>query len=266
MLEEGFPETEPKVSYNIGRAAFIDLETTGLKAEYNEIIELAIVLFNFNRDTGKILGIVKEYSGLREPNRSIPKEATKVHGLTKKQLKGYSLDNSQITDIVNQAEFIVAHNASFDYPFAIKYMNIFEQNPWYCSLVQINWFAGGAKSKSLAHLLDRHGIVNPQQHRALYDVKASIELMNVIGISGQTYFYELIQNKPIPKSNLMRLKPIGVRSKTEKPKPKKMSTGAIIALLAVFPLFGLIFAGLSGLILFTIVAAGIFYLILRFRN
>ena len=53
-------------------AAFVDVETTGLDHRSDEVVELAIVLFAYDRSTGRILDIIDNYTGLRDPGRPIP--------------------------------------------------------------------------------------------------------------------------------------------------------------------------------------------------
>ena len=60
-----------KDPFSYGIAGCIDVETTGLSPYTNEIIELGLVLFAFNRQTGKIIEVLEEYTGLREPVCSI---------------------------------------------------------------------------------------------------------------------------------------------------------------------------------------------------
>lgn len=114
--------TEPlhyvsQVDKRCGLAAFVDVETTGLSTRSDEVVELAIALFAFDRDTGEIKGIVDEYSGLRDPGRPIPGSATGVHGIRDCDVKGKRLDDEQVLRLMDRAEFLVAHNESFDRPF-----------------------------------------------------------------------------------------------------------------------------------------------------
>ncbi len=195
---------------NIGYAAFVDVETTGFKPPEDEIVELAIVLFTFDKDNGDITGIVQEYSGLRDPGRSIPPAATRVHGIKAAQVKGKRLDDAAITGILSRASFVVAHNAKFDYQFCNYYLPEFGKLPWYCSMKQVNW---PGTSCGLNQQLDGHGIINKAAHRALSDVRAALELLRCHADDGQPYFSQLLDAAPMAKSKLMPFEPIRVTVK-----------------------------------------------------
>ncbi len=75
----------------LGYASFLDVETTGFSPRADEIVELAIVLFEFNYADGTITEVVDSYSGLREPSVPIHPGASRVHGLTIDDLRGECL-------------------------------------------------------------------------------------------------------------------------------------------------------------------------------
>lgn len=66
------------------RAVLVDSETTGLDPDTDEVIELALLPFEYERDTGRVVAIdgVGALSALREPSKPIPPEATKLHGIS----------------------------------------------------------------------------------------------------------------------------------------------------------------------------------------
>lgn len=140
-----------------GIAGFVDVETTGLSPRYDEVVELALVLFAFDRQTGGIVGIVDEYVGLREPGRSIPRDASEVHGLTMDGVRGCCLDCGVIERLIARAEFLVAHNASFDRGFVFA-----------------------------------HRIATARAHRGGHDVKSSLQLLAYCPMGCRSYFSKLL--------------------------------------------------------------------------
>jgi DNA polymerase-3 subunit epsilon len=187
-----------------GMAAFIDVETTGLNPAKDEIIELAIALFSFDRETGEIIETIDEYCDFREPTCSISREATAVNGISKRQIKGCYLDDKKIKEIVDKAEFIIAHNARFDASFIVKLFPDVLSKPWYCSMNGIDWKYKGFKSKGLQNLLKDHNIQVDEAHRASSDVEAGIKLLSQTNENGVTYLLELIRGKKVYLDNLIK--------------------------------------------------------------
>lgn len=172
-------------------AAFIDVETTGLSNDTDEIIELCISLFSF--DENGSIKIMDTYTDQRDPGIPIPKEASKVNGITNKSVKGKALNDNKIISMIEQAEFIVAHNASFDRGFVERMYEISKDKPWYCSMAGIDWKGKGFYSKGLNNLARDHKLKG-QTHRADSDVSLTLEL---IGMTDKTtsrpYILEMLQ-------------------------------------------------------------------------
>ncbi|MDK2821610.1 MAG: polymerase subunit epsilon [Clostridia bacterium] len=181
-------------SWKIG--GFIDVETTGLSYKKDEIVEFAIILFSFDLNTGHIIEIIDEYSGMREPSCPINWMAAKIHGITKRKVCGMSLDDSKIKEMINQAEFLAAHNAGFDYGFVSRYMESSAWKPWYCSMNGVDWKGMGFTSRGLQNLLKYHGIEIIRAHRALDDAKAALLLLSCSDTKGETYLKKMLKNGP----------------------------------------------------------------------
>lgn len=225
-----------------GIAACIDVETTGLSPANHELIELAIVLFAFERKTGKIMGIVDEYVGQREPRRPIPLDATRVHGLTRAILKGKALDEDRIKAIANRAEFYIAHNAEFDRGFAQRYL---PKRPWFCSMSCVDWTKYGCMRRSLPYLLEHHRIRADGQHRANSDACALLQLLSLTNADGETYLKTMLSGRRV---STHASKPIRHRHEERKAKPGKTGCAASIIALAVL-------GGLAACAVLTILAA-----------
>ncbi|RKO65754.1 exonuclease domain-containing protein [Desulfofundulus salinus] len=179
---------------SVGIAGILDVETTGLDSKADEIVELSLILFTFNRKTGEILEIVDEYCGLREPSVPIRKETSRIHGIYKRTVRGKTLDHSKIESMIARAEFFVAHNARFDWGFVVRMFPSAAEKPWLCSMNGINWKEKGFLSKGLQNLLKDHGIEPETKHRAGHDTRATLTLLSMCNSNGKTYFWELLQS------------------------------------------------------------------------
>ena len=114
------------------RAVFVDTETTGLDQDIDEVIELALLPFEYERDTGKIVRVdeAQALSALRQPSFPIPPESIKVHGISDADVAGKTIDPDQVKAVIESAHLIIAHNAAFDRPMVEKHWPIFEQKHW----------------------------------------------------------------------------------------------------------------------------------------
>ena len=176
-------------------AAFVDVETTGFSPARDEVIELAVILFRFHPSTGEGLGVVDEFSGLQEPSRPIPVGATAVHGITDDAVRGRALDHKRALGLLTRAEFLVAHNASFDRGFVVRMYPGLGPKSWMCSLRDIDWRRRAVVSQRLQDLLAMHGLQPDQAHRALADCRSALRLLAYRGPDGSTYFQEMLRRR-----------------------------------------------------------------------
>jgi DNA polymerase-3 subunit epsilon len=160
----------------------------------DEVVEIGLVLFAFERQNGQILGIIEEYAGLREPVCAIHPGALCVHGLTMDYLRGMRIDSIRVEDILFRTELLIAHNAAFDMRFVVPLFPTAGMKPWYCSMSGIDWKAKGAPSKGLQNLLSWHGIEAERAHRAVEDARATLMLLSKQQGNGITYLYELVRD------------------------------------------------------------------------
>jgi DNA polymerase-3 subunit epsilon len=184
----------------IGICAIIDVETTGLDPDKDEIIELGVLLFEFDGSTGEIQRVVDEYSGLREPTCPIKREASRKHRLTRSKLRGKSIDVDKATELLKKADIFISHNARFDSDFLSRFMRV-PARPWLCSMNGIPWKKHGHTSKALEALLQAHGLAQRQAHRALADCRAILGLLSSPCPRGYTYLRQLLPKHERPVSS-----------------------------------------------------------------
>lgn len=188
-----------------GQAAIVDVETTGISRK-DEIVEIAILLFTFDKETGHFLNRDDYYQGYQEPSFEIEPEATAVHGLTKEKLKGKTIDQGKVKELFHKSEFLVAHNAVFDRRFIFYSYPGFRDKEWHCSMRSINWLATGCENKQLQTILAHHGIIPTRAHSAYDDVARLYELLSKIEKkTGKPYFAAVMNALPVrTKSEMVR--------------------------------------------------------------
>ena len=175
----------------VRQGLFVDVETTGLDVTQDEVIELALLPFQYDPHTGEILTVDLEQAldELRDPGISIPPESSEIHGITDAMVKGKQVDDARVDELVASADLVIAHNAAFDRPMVEKLWPAFEQVAWACSLSDIDWQSEGYSSGKLEYLLLQMGRFY-DGHRALNDCLAGI--------------YALSQTLPASKTPAMK--------------------------------------------------------------
>lgn len=149
----------------------LDTETTGLRG-HDEIIEYGHVLFRYDKRDGEVLEIMDEYCAFREPTVPIGKTAQRITGITLEMVQGHSLDQKHITDCMQAAQKIYAHNMGFDRRFISALYPDLQNLHWVCTMNGVDWLAQGVRSKKLDDIVAFYGIADDAEHRALDDAKA----------------------------------------------------------------------------------------------
>lgn len=154
----------------------VDLETTGLDANSDEIIEIGIMSFSMEEQGEP--NIVNLYSGLQQPTLPLSPEIVKLTGLTDSVLEGQKIDWDFVRNLFQNCEIAIAHNAAFDSSF-LKNSGELEgiSCHWGCSARHIDWKKHGFRTRALNYLAADHGFVNPFAHRAVFDCATTFRLI-----------------------------------------------------------------------------------------
>ena len=156
-------------------AILLDVETTGLDQQKDEVIELGMVKFDYLPD-GQIAGVRDVFTSFNEPSVPISPEITALTGITDELVAGRRIDEAEVASFVADAAIVIAHNAGFDRKFAERYWPIFERKAWGCSATEVEWRKHGFEGSRLGYLLNGAGFFH-QAHRAVDDCHALLEIL-----------------------------------------------------------------------------------------
>lgn len=156
-------------------AILLDVETTGLDQQKDEIIELGMVKFDYLPD-GRIAGLRDVFSSFNEPSEPIPPDVIALTGITNEMVAGHRIDEAAVSSFADDAVIVIAHNAGFDRKFAERYWPIFQRKAWGCSATEIEWRKHGFEGSRLGYLLNGAGFFH-QAHRAVDDCHALLEIL-----------------------------------------------------------------------------------------
>ncbi|MBW9052454.1 3'-5' exonuclease [Rhizobium mesosinicum] len=157
------------------RGVIVDVETTGLNHRTDEIIEIGAIAFTFD-PSGRIGDVTGIYAGLQQPMKPIPADITRLTGITEEMVAGQLIDTGSLRALVDPADLVIAHKASFDRPFCEAFSPILSRKAWACSASEIDWSARGIEGTKLPYLLAQHGLFH-EGHRALDDCFALLEVL-----------------------------------------------------------------------------------------
>ena len=174
-------------------AVIIDVETTGLNHEKDEIIQIAVRPFFVNPSTGEVSGIKKPVAFLQQPTGPLPAVITDITGFQDEDLQGHKIPWEKISKILNYCQFIIAHNASFDRKWVERNLKLNgcpvpSDAIWCCSMEQVEWKRICRPSRALEVLCAWHGFFY-DSHNAVADIDATLHLLRM-----NDYMKEMVQN------------------------------------------------------------------------
>jgi len=156
----------------------VDVETTGGRAGLHRLTEIGAV----KMQGGEVIG---EWQSLLNPERSIPRNITRLTGITQDMVRTAPLFHEvadSFTEFMGEAIF-AAHNVNFDYGFiSSEYRRVERRfrHPKICTCASMRKLYPGYRSYSLKNLCREFEIDLTSHHRALCDAKAAAELLKLV--------------------------------------------------------------------------------------
>jgi DNA polymerase III epsilon subunit family exonuclease len=174
----------------------LDLETTGLDAEKDEIINIALVHFENGSIAGSIDFLVK-------PQKEVPVFVHYLTGIAQNEIneaKSFKEIAPQILEFINGSP-LVAHNASFDskiFMLALSRNGLKNKEFVFWDSLAIAQAAWTFESHKLMNLIKQLNIEVSASHRALPDAEACGKVF-LLGLK------ELEKNSNTAKENLKKM-------------------------------------------------------------
>lgn len=152
----------------------LDLETTGLDAEHDAIIEVAAIKFRDDE-------VLDTFATFVNPGRHIPLQVTELTGIRDADVAGAP----RLHDVLSRlARFIgqcplVGHSVEFDLGFLRRHLRM-PENGLFDTFELAGVLLPGAERYSLSELAGILGIELKQAHRALDDAQATYRLFRAL--------------------------------------------------------------------------------------
>lgn len=185
------PATDEKLG------VYLDVETTGLDTSTAEIIELAFVLFSFDRD-GHVYNVGDGVSYFNDPGMPIPLDVVELTGITDNDVAGHDIPNEKVFGLVRNAALVVAHNADFDRRIIERRMPWLADYPWACSYREVDWKPFGCACGKLEHILMGACREFYEAHRALDDCRAGVHALAAAQHDGRSALSYLLESARQP--------------------------------------------------------------------
>lgn len=174
LVDDGVPIAYNEVDVDLNNATYVvfDVETTGLSAVYDTIIELAAVKV-------KDGDIIDRFEAFANPHHPLSQTTIDLTGITDDMVQDAPEVEEVLSDFIKWIgdDILVAHNASFDMGFLnqglIKHDLPKANNPVIDTLELSRFLLPHLKSHRLNILCKHYGIELTQHHRAIYDAEAT---------------------------------------------------------------------------------------------
>lgn len=169
---------DPAVALSSLPWVVFDLETTGLNAKADQIIEIGAQKIAENR-------VIAEISTLVKCERALSPAVQKITGIKPEMLEGQPVIDEVLPKFLDfiQGSILVAHNAVFDHSFVVnacQKMNIELEWPTLCTLKMARDLLPDLESKTLDSLAEHFGLTFESRHRSIGDVKVTVGVLQAM--------------------------------------------------------------------------------------
>lgn len=205
-----FPHSDNTVEFKENSSPFddfvvIDVETTGLSAYKDKVIQVAAVRYIHHKMSGRFASYVN-------PGRSIPKEASRINGITNDMVRSapkFEAIQDKYFSFVKRSPLVVGYNVKFDLQFlsAESGMDLF--SAWrHVDVLSLAREALPMLPNYKLSTVSQHIGFNANFHDALADCRACGQVLNYLcskGLISIEYILDTLEpstpvSQPVQKS------------------------------------------------------------------
>ena len=158
------------------KVAVLDLETTGLDPQHDEIIEIAAAIIQIDAQ-GRVNAVESMRTGLQQPRRPIEPNIANITGIDDAMVEGKRINPDSVAEYLGRAQACLCFNAEFDRRHLEMLVPKVAEMPWICAMRDVPWRDLGFDGAAQNYLLAQAGMFNPVAHRARDDVASLIHLL-----------------------------------------------------------------------------------------
>lgn len=195
LAEWQAPELAGEPDLTIG---VIDLETTGLDPQYDEIIEIAAAIIRIDRE-GRVAAVDSLRTGLQQPSRPIEPHISKITGIDDAMVADKRIFPRGVAAYLEPVDACLSFNARFDRQHLEMLVPEVARMPWICAMADVDWPALGFDGRAQNYLLAQAGMFNPIAHRAKDDVASLINLLAHECRDGRTVMSHALTGAKAPR-------------------------------------------------------------------
>lgn len=150
---------------------FLDIETTGLNPDIDDIIEVAALKIEEGIETGRFSSLVRTF-------KKLSSRIISLTGITNEMLIAAPPQEEVLTSLIDfiGSDIIIGHNISFDVSFIEKKIGYPLNNQVFDTMELMQILKPCAKSYRLDRTPETLGITVEESHRAMSDVEAAVKV------------------------------------------------------------------------------------------
>ena len=179
------------------KVAVLDLETTGLDPQYDEIIEVAVAIIQIDA-RARVIAVESMRTGLQQPRRPIEPNIANITGIDDAMVEGKRINPGSVAEYLGRAQACLCFNAGFDRRHLEMLVPEVAEMPWICAMADVDWHALGFDGRAQGHLIMQAGLFNPIAHRAADDVASLINLLAHECRDGRTVMAHALEGAKAP--------------------------------------------------------------------